>query len=111
MADEERTPEIARLLKQLAEAMERRAALETELSGLETWVPSIRQAFGNPFFYSGSAHARPENAQKSAAHYTGQASHEVVFQLLGPIILQLQEITREVIAIRQNLRGLGYEIE
>jgi hypothetical protein len=111
MADDERTPEVACLLQQLAEAMRRRAALEAELTGLQAWVAPIRQAFGNPFLYSGAAYARPENAQKSAAHYTGQASHEVVVQLLNPIIRQLQEVTREVIAIRQQLRGCGHEVE
>jgi len=111
MADEEQTPEVAHLLKRLAEAMERRAALETELNGLNAWVTPIRREFGNPFFYSGPAHARPENAQKSAAHYTGQASHEVVVQLLSPIVLRLQEVTREVIEIRQQLRGLGHEVD
>ena len=111
MADKEQNPEVVRLFKQLAEALERRAALETELRELDTWVGLIRQEFGNPFFYSGPAHARPENAQKSAAHYTGQASHEVVFQLLSPIVLRLQEATREVIEIRRQLRSLGHEIE
>jgi len=41
----------------------------------------------------------------------GQASHEVVFQILGPIVLQLHEVTREVIEIRRQLRELGHEIE
>ena len=86
-------------------------ALETQLSEVEAWIAPIRREFGNPFFYSGPAHARPENAAKSATHYTGQASHEVVFQLLSPIIVRLQEVTREVIAIRQRLRGLGHEVE
>ena len=53
MADEGQTAEVARLLKQLAETLERRAALETELRELEAWVAPIRQEFGNPFFYSG----------------------------------------------------------
>ena len=111
MTDEERMAEVARLLRQLAEAMERRDALETELSELDTWVARIRREFGNPFFYSGPAHARPENAAKSADRYTGHASHEVVFQLLSPIIVRLQEVTREVIEVRQQLRGLGYGID
>jgi hypothetical protein len=111
MANEEQTPDVSRLLKDLAEALERRAALETQLRELDTWIAPIRREFGNPFFYSGPAHARHENAEKSAAHYTGQASHEVVFQILGPIVLQLHEVTREVIEIRRQLRELDHEIE
>ena len=111
MPGEEQTPEVSRLLKQLAEVLERRAALEKKLSEVDAWVAPIRREFGNPFFYSGGTHARPENAEKSAAHYTGQASHEVVVQLLSPIVRQLQEVTRDVIEIRQQLRRLGHEIE
>ena len=111
MADEEQTPEVAHLLKQLAEALERLAALEAQLGELDTWVAPIRREFGNPFFYSGPTHARPENAQKSAAHYSGQASHEVAFQLVSPIIVRLQEVTCEVIEIQRQLRRLGHEID
>jgi hypothetical protein len=107
VADEDHAAEVARLRAEWADALERSAALATELKGLSEWVGPIREAFGNPYFYSGVSHARPENAEHSAAKYTGQASHEVVGGVLLPLLRRLDDLRREMTAIRERLSALG----
>lgn len=65
---------------------------------MAAWIPVIRAAFGNPFFYS-----HPENADKSAANYTGSRSHDVVL----PTILALRDVERELGRIKDQLRDFG----
>ena len=103
MNDEERTVEIDRLLGRLSEAKKRKAVLVSEAQDFSAMIGDIRAAFGNPFFYSGGNHRRPENAEKSIANYTGSDSHEVVL----PTVLGLVRVNQELDAIREQLRALG----
>jgi hypothetical protein len=105
--DTERVAEIARLSERLSHAKARQAALAAEARDLARWLPAIRSTFGNPFFYSGQNHGRPENAEKSVDKYTGSTSHEVVL----PTLLRLREVNRELENIRAQLRALGASAE
>jgi hypothetical protein len=107
VVDDERDIEIARLLKRLAEATAREAALMSEVRELTARIPEIRAAFGNPYFYSGANHGRPENAQDSVEKYTGYTSHAVVL----PTVLGLRDAQREARTIREQLRALGASVD
>ena len=98
MDDDERAVEIERLLKELSEATVRRTALLAEAQEFAAMIHEIRAVFGNPFFYS-----HPENADESAAHYSGPSSHEVV----EPTLLALRDVERELRTIRNQLLELG----
>jgi len=103
MDDQERAQEIALLTEQLADARARQAAIASEMKALGEWVRPVREAFGNPFFYSGGSE-RPERAGKTAAEYTGPASHDVVHQLAGSTLQRWLDVAREVKALEQQLR-------
>ena len=107
MTDEERTETIARLRVQLAEATARRDTAARELGAAASWVGPVREAFGRPFFYSGARHGRPENAEKSAATYTGSASNDVVGEIVLPLVRAINEADRELRQIRERLQELG----
>jgi hypothetical protein len=105
--DDERDVEIDRLLKRLSETTAREAALMSEARELAARIPEIRAAFGNPYFYRGANHGRPENAQDSVGKYTGYTSHAVVL----PTVLGLRDAHREARTIREQLRALGASVE
>jgi hypothetical protein len=96
--DDERAVEIERVLTELSEATARRTALLAEAQEFAARIHEIRAAFGNPFFYS-----HPENADESAAHYSGSSSHEVV----EPTLLALRDVERELRKIKKQLLELG----
>jgi hypothetical protein len=96
--DGERAFEIERLLQERSEATARKNALLAEAEEFAARIHEIRAAFGNPFFYS-----HPENADESAAQYTGRSSHEVVL----PTLLALRAVDRELDKIRHQLLELG----
>ena len=98
MEDDERAVEIERVLTELSEATARRTALLAEAQEFAARIHEIRAAFGNPFFYS-----HPENADESAAHYSGPSSHEVV----EPTLLALRDVERELRKIKKQLLELG----
>jgi hypothetical protein len=98
MDDGERTVEIERLLRELSEATARKTGLVQEAVEFAARIHEIRAAFGNPFFYS-----HPENADESAAHYSGPSSHDVVL----PTLLALGDVDRELAEIQEHLRKLG----
>ena len=102
MHDGERTSEIERLVKELAEATARRGALLEEAQEFAARVHEIRAAFGNPFFYT-----KPEHADKSVSHYSGSSSHEVVL----PTALALWRVDQDVRRLRTALRGLGASVD
>jgi len=96
--DDERAVEIERLLKERSSVTARQTALLEEAQELAARIHEIRAAFGNPFFYS-----HPENADESAAHYSGQSSHEVGL----PTLLALRDVHRELSKIQDQLLKLG----
>ena len=101
--DSERTSEIERLVKELAEATARRGALLEEEQDLAARLPDIRAGFGNPFFYT-----KPENADESISNYTGSSSHEVVLPTaLAP--WRVDQDVRRLRAALRELRGSVYE--
>jgi hypothetical protein len=67
--DHERAVEIERLLKERSDATARQTALLEEAQEFAARIHEIRAAFGDPSFYSD-----PENADESAAHYSGPAA-------------------------------------
>jgi hypothetical protein len=94
----ERVLEVDRLLNELSEATARKAALLSEAQDFAARLPEIRQAFGNPFFYS-----HPEEPDESFAHYTGWSSHEV----FTPTFRALRRVDRELGRINARLLELG----
>ena len=102
MDDGERTSEIERLVKELAEATARRGALVEEAQEFAARIHEIRAAFGNPFFYT-----KPENADESVANYTGSSSHEVVL----PTLLALRRVDQDIGRLRTALWGLGVSVD
>ena len=107
MGDEERTAKIDRLLRGFSEATERKAALVSEAQQFADRIGDVREALGNPFFYSGRNYERPENANKSIVNFTGYKSHEPGLRL----VRNLNEADRELNAIREQLRELGVSVE
>ena len=107
MDDRERAVEIDRLLERLSEATKRKAALVSEAENFAAMTGQIREAFGNPYFYSGGNRERPEHAEESRAHYTGSNSHDVVM----PTVLAIIGVDRELHTIREQLRALGVTVE
>jgi len=107
VADEERTAQIDRLLRSLSEATARKAALMSEWQEFEARIGEIREALGNPFFYSGADHGRPENADKSIAKYSGYKSHEPGLRLARA----LYNADRELSTLRERLRELGRSVD
>ena len=107
MTDEERAAKIERLQLKFSEATARRTALTSELQEVAAKIGEIRKALGNPFFYSGVKHGRPENADKSIVKYTGQKSHEAGLRLVG----DLRGVDLELNALQQQLHDLGVSVE
>ena len=98
MDEGDRAVKIERLLKERSEAIARQTALLAEAEEFAARLHEIRAAFGNPFFYS-----HPENADESAAHYSGPSSHEVV----EPTLLALRDVERELRKIKNQLLEFG----
>jgi hypothetical protein len=99
---EERGQEIARLQRRLADLQARDTELESSCLEHAKSIREVRARLGNPFFYSGARHGRPENATKTVAKYTGEQSH-------GPglaLILERMAINRELKTIRDQLLAL-----
>ena len=107
MGDEERTAKIDRLLRRFSEATVRKAALMSEAQELAARIGEVREALGNPFFYSGENYERPENAGKSIVNFTGYKSHEPGLRL----VRSLDHANRELSALREQLRELGLSVE
>jgi hypothetical protein len=74
--DEERAARIEALLLRFSQATARKTVLKSEAEEFEARLGEIRAAFGNPYFYSGENHGRPENADDSVAKYSGYRAHE-----------------------------------
>jgi hypothetical protein len=107
MGDDERTAQIDRLLRSFSEATARKAALMSEAREFDARIGEVREALGNPFFYSGENWGRPENADESILNFTGYKSH-------GPglwLVRRLQDVNRELSTLREQLRDLGHGVE
>jgi hypothetical protein len=107
MTDDERTAKIEELQGRLAALTAYSAALESEMKELAANIDVIREEHGNPFFYSGIRHGRPENADKSIAKFSGHAAHE---RGLTPVFSFI-DVGRELAALRDELRQLGVSVE
>lgn len=105
--DEERKATIDRLLQKFAEATERRAALVSEAKEFAARIGDVREALGNPYFYSGGNYGRPENADESIANFTGYKSHEPGLRLAQ----RLNDANRELSTLREHLLQLGVDVE
>jgi hypothetical protein len=101
--DEERVARIEALLLRFSQATTRRTLLRSEAKEFAARLGEIRAAFGNPYFYSGENHGRPENADESVAKYSGYRAHEPGLR----IALGLIDIDRELSTVREQLRVLG----
>jgi hypothetical protein len=99
---EERVQEIARLRRRLVDLQGRDTELESTLLEHAKSIRETRARLGNPFFYSGGRHGRPENATKTVAKYTGYKSHEPGVAML----LERMAINRELKRIRDRLLAL-----
>jgi hypothetical protein len=106
VSDEERTAKVDRLLRSVSEATARKAALMSEMQEVAARIGEVREALGNPFFYSGANHGRPENADKSIAKYTGYKSHEPGLRL----IQGLHDANLALTTLREELRELGISV-
>ena len=105
--NEERIQEIARLRSRLALLHAQKAALDSKASGLAASISDVRERLGNPFFYSGARHGRPENASQTVLKYTGYKSHEPGLALL----LERVAIARDIKATGDRLRALNADPE
>ena len=99
MDHEDRVQEIARLQRRLVDRQGRDTELQSTFLEHAKSIRETRARLGNPFFYSGARHGRPENATKTVAKYTGYKSHEPGVTML----LERIAINRELKAIRDRL--------
>jgi hypothetical protein len=99
---EERLLEIARLRRRLADLQERDTELESTALEHAKSIREVRARLGNPFFYSGGRHGRPENATQTVAKYTAYKSHEPGLA----IVLERRAIIRQMKTIRDLLLAL-----
>ena len=107
MSDDGQEVTIGELRHRFWELKARKAALLSEMEALAGRIGEIRQALGNPFFYSGSTHARKENAEKSEAQFSGYDSHEAGLRLFE----QLRVIRNEMRIIRKRLNEAGFDVD
>jgi hypothetical protein len=107
MENGERIREIERLRSRLSDLREQKVELDTRAIEHRASIQDIRQRLGNPFFYSGARHGRPENARYTVAKYSGYISHEPGLALLRDRIANL----RETRLITEQLQALNADLE
>ena len=98
---------IDRLLQRFSEATARKAALVSDMNELAAKIGEVREALGNPYFYSGGNYGRPENADESIARFTGYKSHEPALRLTR----SLHDADRELRSLKEQLRELGVNVD
>ena len=91
------------LLSKLADAKTRETQALQPLERHAARIEQVREALGNPYFYSGRSADDPE----SKAHFTGYKSHEPALHL----IRDWQDVFRQVVAIRNQLRDAGIDTD
>jgi hypothetical protein len=91
------------LLSKLADAKRREIKALQQLERHAARIEQVREALGNPYFYSGRSADDPE----SKTHFTGYKSHEPALQL----IRDWQDVSRQVVAIRNQLRNAGIDTD
>ena len=89
------------LLVKLSAARARAAEALQQLQGHAAQMERVRASLGNPYFYSG----RPADDLESEARFSGYASHEPARRLY----VELQNVTREVQRLRDELRDGGVD--
>jgi len=107
VGDEERAATIDRLLQRFSEASARKATLVSEAKEFAARIGEVREALGNPYFYSGGNYGRPENADESIAKFSGYKSHEPGLRL----VRRLNDVNLELSTLREQLRELGLNVE
>jgi hypothetical protein len=107
VGDDEQTAKVERILGRFSEATARKAAIMSQMEELAARIGAVREALGNPFFYSGANHGRPENADKSIAKYSGYKSHEPALRL----VQGLHDTNLELSILREQLRELGVGVD
>ena len=107
MENEERIREIELLRRLLSDLRTQKAELDARLIEHRASIQDIREQLGNPFFYSGARHGRPENAKYTVAKYSGYNSHEPGLALLLDRIANL----RETRLITEQLQALNADPE
>ena len=107
MDDERRTASIDQLKQRHSVATTRRTALTSQMQDFAAHLSDVGETLGNPYFYSGENHGRPENANKSTARFSGYKSHEPGLQLLQA----LKAADLDLNTLREQLRGLGVNVE
>jgi hypothetical protein len=91
------------LIARLADARTRQAEAAQRLRTHGENIEEVRATLGNPYFYRG----RPAADSESEAHYTGYKSHEPGLRLYR----DLQDVSHEVEAIRNQLRDAGFDTD
>jgi hypothetical protein len=87
------------LLAKLADATKQEAQSRERLQAHAAAIEQVREALGNPYFYSGRSAEDPE----SEAHFSGYRSHEPAFLLWQ----EWHDVSQQVAAIRQQLKDAG----
>ena len=77
------------------------------MNELAAKIGEVREALGNPYFYSGGNYGRPENADESIARFTGYKSHEPALRLTR----SLHDADRELRSLKEQLRELGVNVD
>src|SRR5258706_2987761 len=98
---------IDRLLQRYSEATARKAALMSEMKELAGRIGEVREALGNPYFYSGVNYGRPENADESIARFTGYKSHEPALR----VTRSLHDADRELRTLKEQLHEFGVNVK
>ena len=91
------------LLAKLSDAMKRQGHAVQQLHAHAARIEQVREDLGNPYFYSGRSADDPE----SEARFSGYKSHEPALRLYR----DWQEVSREVVEIRNRLRDAGVEMD
>jgi len=89
------------LLAKLVDASNREAQARQQLQTHAARIEEVRAALGNPYFYSGRSADDPE----SKARFSGYTSHEPAL----PLVREWQDLSRQVAAIRNQLREAGID--
>ncbi len=105
MNDDERATRIDGLLLRLSQATARKTALESETREFESRLGESRD--GDPYFFSGANQEQPENADDSAANYTGDKAHEPGRRIARGLV----DVNRELSTVREQLLALGVSVE
>jgi hypothetical protein len=107
VGDDERAARVEELMRRFSELTAQLAVLASEAKAFAANISEIRKEHGNPFFYSGVRHGRPENADKTIRKFSGYKAHEPGLS----VTLKLLDISRQLAMLRDELREMGIPID